>query len=96
MVALVYDLFGSGASVGDALGARRSGSSDKECPTAREVDSASSEVVRARDATHSAIALRTAPTGGRSEARMSGKEAASVEQGMGGESVKNSNAVSGQ
>jgi hypothetical protein len=54
------------------------------------------EVERARDATHSAVALRSAATGGRSEVRMSGKEDPSVEQGVGSESSESSKALSCQ
>ncbi len=64
VVSLVYGFFRAGASRGDSLRPRvREPVSDRRA-TAREVERASSEVIRARDATHSAIALRSAPTGG--------------------------------
>jgi hypothetical protein len=64
MVALVQDFFRAGAAVGDTLRLRRSGSVPEDLATPSEVDSASAEVERARDATNSAIALSRAPTGG--------------------------------
>jgi thiamine biosynthesis protein ThiC len=65
VVTLIYRFLRSGAAVGDTLRAGRlEAASDRRATTA-EVKRASSEVERAWDATHSAIALRRAPTGGR-------------------------------
>ncbi len=64
VIALVYRFLGSRTPVGYTL---RAGGlepeSDRRATTA-EVKRASSEVERACDATHSAIALSRAPTGG--------------------------------
>lgn len=49
---------------------------------ASEVCCATCEVVRARDATNSAIALRSAPSAGESETRKSAKDADGVQSGM--------------
>lgn len=48
-----------------------------------DVDCAATDVVRARDATHSAIALRTAPSAGDNERRKLGQEVHGVLSGMG-------------
>jgi hypothetical protein len=65
MIALVDHFLRSGASGGYALGAGGSACSNESVTAAAEVARASTEVERAFDATHSAIALRIAPAGGR-------------------------------
>jgi hypothetical protein len=83
MIALVQDLLGPGAPDAHSLGAGggESGSSDALRPN--EINRATSEVERARDATHSAVALNRAAPGGNNQLRMSGPEASQVEKGMG-------------
>lgn len=53
-----------------------------------EVDCASFEVERARDATNSAVALRTAPSAGDNERRKVGQEVHEVLSGIGPHPVK--------
>jgi hypothetical protein len=65
MVSLVYTLLRSGASGRDPLSPGREERRSERRAIAAEVSSASPEVERARDATHSAIALRSAETGGK-------------------------------
>ena len=67
---------------GDPLCLRRSGSSPERYPTASDVDCAALEVERARDATHSAVALRSAATAGDSEVRMDCQKPVGVQSGM--------------
>lgn len=82
MVSLVYHLFGSGAPRADPLRSSGGGSSCTESAIARDVDSAASEVERARDPTHSAVALSSAATAGDTETRNGPQESAGVQGGM--------------
>ena len=82
VVALLYDFLRSGAVRTDALDpcdVRRSG---KRRWAANEIDRAASEVPRARDATHSAVALRRAATAGDTEPRNGSHEHANVQSGV--------------
>jgi hypothetical protein len=65
VVGLEEDFLGPGTASGHALGSggRCCGASGSGGTS--EVDSATPEMERARDATHSAVALRRAPTGGK-------------------------------
>lgn len=73
VIALVYDFLRSGASGRDPLGKGGSPCKSESVTAACEVCCASFEVVRARDATQSPIALRSAAAGGNSQSRMSGQ-----------------------
>jgi hypothetical protein len=70
VIALVDHFLWSGTCGGDTLGGCVPGESSESVTAACEVSRASAEVVRALDATHSAIALRRAPAGGKTYARM--------------------------
>lgn len=65
VIALVYDFLRSGAPGGNTLRPGDFRTMSDRLATACEVESASPEVERARDATHRAIALNRAPAGGR-------------------------------
>lgn len=82
VIALLEHLFGPGAPDAHSLGAcsRGSGSSDARRPN--EIDSAASEVERARAPTNNAVALNRAATGGNNQFRMSSQEALQVETSM--------------
>jgi hypothetical protein len=82
MVALVEDFDGPGAAGSDPLGRRRFVESPERLERPREVPRAALEVVRARDATHCAVASRSATTAGETYARMLGQEASGVETCM--------------
>jgi hypothetical protein len=73
VVALKDHFLGSGTPGCDSLGSGGCACSRESDTAACDVDRASSEVVRARDATHSPVALRRAATGGNNQSRMSGK-----------------------
>ncbi len=64
MVSLVYDFDGVSVEVGEARRSKLSGNVLELSATAREIDCASLEMEAARAATHSAVALRSAPSGG--------------------------------
>jgi hypothetical protein len=80
---LLYEaLLGSCASGGDALCTCELLGSAEQIKAACEVHCAACEVVRARDATHSAVALRSAATAGDTESRNGCQEAGEVQGSM--------------
>lgn len=83
VIHLVDHLLGSRAPDADPLRSSGGGNTREESAIANDVDRATSEVERARDATHSAVALSSAAAGGNNQFRMSGNEASQVEKGMG-------------
>ncbi len=64
MVSLVYDFEGVSVQVCEARRSKLSGNVFELSATAREIDCASLEMEAAWAATHSAVALRRAPSGG--------------------------------
>jgi len=82
VVAFVDDFFRARAALTDTLRVGRPSSGDKARSWSDEIDSAASEVVAARDATHSAIALSSPVTAGNSEVRMGCQETVQVELSM--------------
>lgn len=82
VVPLVDDLLRARAAFGDTLRVGRPSCRDQSCSWAAEVDSASAEMERARNPTHSAIALRRAATAGDSESAMDSQESGQVDSGM--------------
>ncbi len=64
VVAFVYHLYGVPVEVGEPRRSKLSGNVFELSATAREIDCASLEMEAARAATHSAVALRSAPSGG--------------------------------
>jgi hypothetical protein len=65
VVSFVYDFFRATASRSNSACEGVSVTTDDRLTASREVESAACDVERALDPTHSAIALRRAPTGGR-------------------------------
>ncbi len=64
MISLVYDFDRASVQVCEPRRSKLSGNVLELSATAREIDCASLEMEAARAATHSAVALRRAPSGG--------------------------------
>jgi hypothetical protein len=73
MISLVYDFDGSPEGPFSVRRSKALGKVPERSARASDVDCAAREVVAARAATHSAIALRSAPSGGNTYLRMSGQ-----------------------
>lgn len=85
VVVLEDDFLRAGARRRDTDRVGRCSTCSKSCSCSDEVCSASLEVERARDATHSAIALRTAPTGADVKSWNHSEELGDVQGGMRGQ-----------
>lgn len=82
VVAFVDDLFRPRAPRRDALGVDRGDDRRSSAGWDHKVDCTASEVERAFDATHSAVALRSAATAGDNDSRMDSQETQEVLSGM--------------
>lgn len=82
MVTLVDDFLGTSAVRTHSLTPRELGKGSSAARRPNEIDRAASEVERARDATHSAVALSSAAAGGNNEVRMSSPELVEMQLGM--------------
>lgn len=82
VIPFVDDFLRSGAAGRDTLRVGRPSSEENSRSWSDDVDSASLEVERARDATHSAVALSSAATAGDTETRNGPQESAGVQGGM--------------
>lgn len=83
VVPFVDDLLRARTAVGDTLRVGRSSDRDSARSCDCEIDSASREVVRARHAANSAVALRSTPSRRDTNSRMDGQETVQVESSMG-------------
>jgi hypothetical protein len=73
VVALVDDFLRAGAARSEAKSSRLPYAPSDVLSSSREIDRSTSEVIRARDATHEAVAYSRATTAGEMEARNTGQ-----------------------